>query len=160
MLDTHTPLKAYCAAPGLFDIEGKSDSKEVTQADLRELRQGQGYLPVYNSSTMMERTGGDLSLIREIVEYFFEESPQILGQLKDAVDKNDTRAVEHASNTMQTSIEFFGAEPALRAAQRLESLSKRDNWKHTRRAYDRFELEFIRLWNSLTPLLKRNRKTG
>jgi len=160
MLDSHTPLKAYCSAPGLFDIDGEVPSREITQADLRDLRQGQGYLPVYSSSTMMERTGGDLSLIREIVEYFFEESPQLLGQLKDAVNNKDTRAVEHASNSMQTSIEFFGAEPALRAAQRLESLSKCSDWECTRRAYDRFELEFIRLWNSLTPLLKRNRKTG
>jgi HPt (histidine-containing phosphotransfer) domain-containing protein len=160
MLDPHTPLKAYCSAPGLFDIEGKMTSKEVTLSDLRDLRQGQGYLPVYNSSMIMQRTDGDLGLIREVVEYFFEESPQLLGQLKEAVDKNDTRAVEHASSTMQTSIEFFGAEPALRAAQRLESLSERSDWKHTRHAYDRFELEFIRLWNSLTPLLKRKRKTG
>ncbi|MDP6353559.1 MAG: Hpt domain-containing protein [Planctomycetota bacterium] len=158
MLDSHTPLKAFCSSPGLFDIDGKIASREVTQADLRELRQGQGHLPVYNSATMMERTGGDLGLIREIAEYFFEESPHILGQLKDAVDKRDDHAVEHASSIMQTSIEFFGAEPALRAAQRLESLSERGDWKHARRAYDRFELEYIRLWNALTPLLKRKKR--
>ncbi len=158
MLDTQSPLKSYCSAPGLFDTSGKVAVTEASRVDFRELRQGQGYLPVYNSGTMMKRTSGDISLIREVVEYFFEETPHILGELKEAVSNKDASALGHAVQTMQSRIEFFGPEPSVRALQRLESMAGREEWEHAHRAYDRFELEFIRLWNSLSPLLKRKRK--
>ncbi len=75
-------------------------------------------------SEALERVDGDKELLCELVELFLEESPSMLADIKGAVARNDTKALEYSAHTLKGSVGNFGAKDVYEAAFVLEQAGR------------------------------------
>ncbi len=60
-------------------------------------------------SVALETVGGDRSLLREIVDAFLQEAPQLLAQLQSAGEAGDGATLRQAAHTLKASLRYLGA---------------------------------------------------
>jgi two-component system sensor histidine kinase/response regulator len=68
----------------------------------------------------LSRVGGDMDLLREVVELFLDDYPSALEKLRSAVSAHDPSGVEHQAHSLKGSVSTFGAQEAFEAALVLE----------------------------------------
>ncbi|MEI7684558.1 MAG: response regulator, partial [Planctomycetota bacterium] len=79
-------------------------------------------LAILDRAQALDRLGGDEALFAEIVGLFFEDSPKLLDELRDAVASNDALALRRAAHTLKGSMGNIGAVAALESVDRLETI--------------------------------------
>jgi PAS domain S-box-containing protein len=117
------PIKAAELLSALEDVISKSDS---AGADITTIDSDQVGNDV-NFSALLARTDGDHELAGELIEIFLEEWPQRVAAIRDAIDQNDTRALERAAHTANGAICYFSSGSATRAALRLQQMGVEGN---------------------------------
>ena len=80
--------------------------------------------PVLDRGVALARVGGDMVLLREIAELFVQECPQLLKEIRHAIDHGDAHALERAAHGLKGSVANFGAGRAVDAAFELEKLGR------------------------------------
>ncbi|HKY20129.1 MAG TPA: response regulator [Vicinamibacterales bacterium] len=79
-------------------------------------------LPI--TDTLLARVGGNQEVLQEIIGLFFEDAPKLLGDIREALQKEDAQAVYRAAHTLKGSVGNFDAFGAVELAQRLEARSR------------------------------------
>jgi len=82
---------------------------------------------VFDFDGAMGRLGGDEELFREIVQFFFEDSPGLLDKLRCGLRDQNASAVERAAHGLKGMAANFGAQRAIEAALRVENLGASGN---------------------------------
>ncbi len=88
-------------------LGGNSMNANVTsegssvEAQLRQL----------DESLALSRVGGDVELLKEVVELFLDDYPTTFEKIKSAVASRDATALEHHAHSLKGSVSTFGAEP-------------------------------------------------
>jgi PAS domain S-box-containing protein len=95
---------------------------------------------------------GDIELMKEIADMFLEESPILMGTMREALSRCDSIALERAAHTVKGSVGNFAAKPAFQAAQRVEQIGRDGNMSEAEEAYKALEDELERLRPALTAL--------
>jgi PAS domain S-box-containing protein len=80
---------------------------------------------VLDRREIQERVGGDTTLLRELIEVFFEDSPKMWQNLSAALAVGDAAKLSRAAHTIKGAVGVFGAQTAYEAAERLERLARR-----------------------------------
>ncbi len=75
-------------------------------------------------STALEATDGDVELLKEVVLAFLEESPQLVKQLRQAVDRSDAAEVQRAAHTIKGSMRLFPKSPVHDLSIKLENMGR------------------------------------
>jgi two-component system sensor histidine kinase/response regulator len=88
-----------------FPSEGSSVETQLRQLD---------------ESLALSRVGGDVELLKEVVELFLDDYPSTLEKIKTAVASGDATALEHHAHSLKGSVSTFGASRAFEAAFTLE----------------------------------------
>ncbi|MER3414743.1 MAG: hypothetical protein C4297_00820 [Gemmataceae bacterium] len=82
------------------------------------------HLPAWQQDFMLpvalERVGGDLQLLREVVQAFLEELPEVLSQVHQALARRDLTSLAGAAHRLKGSLDALGAKPAWELALHLE----------------------------------------
>ena len=73
-----------------------------------------------DESLALSRVGGDVDLLKEVVELFLDDYPDTLEKIKAAVVSRDATALEHHAHSLKGSVSTFGANRAFEAAFALE----------------------------------------
>ena len=68
----------------------------------------------------LSRVGGDIDLLKEVVELFLDDYPSTFEKIKGAVASSDASALEHHAHSLKGSVSTFGASRAFEAAFALE----------------------------------------
>ncbi len=95
---------------------GKSMNTELAgegtpvEAQLRQL----------DESLALSRVGGDVELLKEVIELFLSDYPNTFEKIKIAVAASDATALEHHAHSLKGSVSTFGADRAFEAAFALE----------------------------------------
>ena len=105
------PEELFRTIEGLGAVSGAPE--ETSSAD-----------QVMDIEAAMARVDGDEDLLREIACLFVGSCPELVGQIRDAIDRADGKALENAAHTLKGSVGNFGAKPAYEAALRLEMLGR------------------------------------
>lgn len=71
-----------------------------------------------------QMTGGDDSLLDELLELFPAESAQNLKAIRDAVERADAEALNRAAHTLKSSARLFGARALAACALTIEDVAK------------------------------------
>jgi two-component system sensor histidine kinase/response regulator len=96
---------------GANSMNANSTSEEFSvQAQLQQL----------DESLALSRVGGDVDLLKEVVELFLDDYPSTFEKIKGAVASRDATALEHAAHSLKGSVSTFGAIRAFDAAFALE----------------------------------------
>jgi two-component system, sensor histidine kinase and response regulator len=73
-----------------------------------------------DESLALSRVGGDVELLKEVVELFLDDYPSTFEKIKAAVASRNATALEHAAHSLKGSVSTFGASRAFEAAFTLE----------------------------------------
>jgi two-component system sensor histidine kinase/response regulator len=91
----------------------------------------------------------DEALLRDVVEAFLEEAPQLLGQIRKAIDEADQAVLLRAAHTIKGSLRFFGAHVGYEHAFRLETMGRRGELEDAAETLAILEAQ----WARITPVL-------
>jgi PAS domain S-box-containing protein len=73
-----------------------------------------------DESLALSRVGGDVELLKEVVELFLDDYPSTFEKIKAAVASSNASALEHHAHSLKGSVSTFGANRAFEAAFTLE----------------------------------------
>jgi PAS domain S-box-containing protein len=108
MIETVVPESVV---PGGNSMNGNVTSEDSSvEAQLQQL----------DESLALSRVGGDVDLLKEVVELFLDDYPSTFEKIKGAVASRDATALEHHAHSLKGSVSTFGANRAFEAAFTLE----------------------------------------
>jgi CheY-like chemotaxis protein len=73
-----------------------------------------------DESLALSRVGGDIELLKEVVELFLDDYPSTFEKIRAAVASRDATSLEHHAHSLKGSVSTFGANRAFEAAFTLE----------------------------------------
>jgi HPt (histidine-containing phosphotransfer) domain-containing protein len=73
-----------------------------------------------DESLALSRVGGDVELLKEVIELFLDDYPSTFQKIKSAVAASDASALEQHAHSLKGSVSTFGANRAFEAAFTLE----------------------------------------
>lgn len=76
-----------------------------------------------------DRLGGDMDLLRELVQIFEAETPAETAQLKQAIERRDVRTAERLAHKIKGAASVFGSACSVDLAQRIETRSAASDWE-------------------------------
>jgi CheY-like chemotaxis protein/HPt (histidine-containing phosphotransfer) domain-containing protein len=79
---------------------------------------------VFDKDEALQRVGGDVDLLRELVEVFLESCPGQLRELREAAAAGDPERMRRTAHAIKGAVSNFGARLAVEAAQRLETMDR------------------------------------
>jgi CheY-like chemotaxis protein len=81
-------------------------------------------VPVVDRAAVLARAGGDVELLRELVELYRSDYPRLLGEIRQAVRAQDADRLRRAAHTLKGAAGTLGAEQVCAEALRLESMAR------------------------------------
>jgi CheY-like chemotaxis protein len=75
---------------------------------------------VLDQATVLDRVGGNVGLLQELIAVFRDDCSRLLPDLRQALDRRDPAGVRLAAHTLKGMVGFFAAEQARAAAYALE----------------------------------------
>jgi HPt (histidine-containing phosphotransfer) domain-containing protein len=119
-MDAYVPKPVH--VPELLKmIESVLPGGNSMNADLRSEDSSMGaQLQQLDESLALSRVGGDVDLLKEVVELFLDDYPAALESIKGAVAGQDAPSLEHHAHSLKGSVSTFGANRAFEAAFALE----------------------------------------
>jgi two-component system, sensor histidine kinase and response regulator len=106
--------------------------------------------PAFDRAVALERAGGDVDLLKEIVGVFLTECPQWIAEVKDAVAVRDPSRLQRIAHTIKGAVDNCGASGAYDAALRLERMGREGDLRGAEQASSALESEFLRVSPVLT----------
>ena len=108
----------------------------------------------FNKAELLERVGGDVGLMREIVGLFLEEGPMHMTEIREAIDRGDTPALTKAAHTLKGAVGVFGARKSAEAALRLEQRGRAGDLVQTGEGFRHLEEAMTILMPALEALMQ------
>ena len=100
----------------------KSKKEEKSSAALKN--SGPPTKDVFDLSKALEVVDGDMELFKEIAVLFKKNLPDNIAQIRVAIAKSDSNALEQAAHSLKGSVGNFAAKRAFEAAYRLEVIGR------------------------------------
>jgi HPt (histidine-containing phosphotransfer) domain-containing protein len=104
---------------------------------------------VFDPRAVLERLAGDMELLRELVEMFETDGPEVLERIRAAVAAGNAKDLHVAAHTLKGTASNFCAAEATAAAQRLETLGKNGDLTGTAGAFRTLDESMRRLMAAL-----------
>jgi len=94
---------------------------------------------------LMDRMGGDGSLLKEIIGIFLAECPTYLDEINSAFTRWDPEALEKAAHRLKGAVANFAAAGAFEAAAELERIARSRDRDHATAAVENVRTEIERV---------------
>jgi HPt (histidine-containing phosphotransfer) domain-containing protein len=107
---------------------------------------------VVDRAAALDLVGGDEELLREIIGIFFEEYPKLIEGISEAVQNQDSRALERFAHNLKGSVSNFGAQSATQAALDLEMMGRKGDIQRAPSVVKVLEGELVSLCSALNDL--------
>jgi signal transduction histidine kinase/DNA-binding response OmpR family regulator len=110
-------------------------------------------LTAVDRAAALEAAGGDPELLKQVVESFLGECPQLLTAVRAAAAAGDGPGLHRAAHTLKGAVNMFGARAAWDRAQRLEIMGRHDDLAQAAETCDALEGDLERVRQDLAALL-------
>ena len=104
-------------------------------------------------ASALGRLEGDADLLQDAATLFLEGLPDLLADIRAAVNAGDSKAIERSAHRLRGSVGNFSALPTFEAAWRLESLGRDGILSETERAHSELVKEIDRLKSAMADLV-------
>ena len=84
-------------------------------------------------------TADDDSLLQELMTMFMAECPQLLVEIRQAIDTSDVNLLRRAAHTLKGSAAIFGAHAVVDAALQLERMGRENDFTIARQGLQTLE---------------------
>jgi HPt (histidine-containing phosphotransfer) domain-containing protein len=78
----------------------------------------------FDLDTALRHMRGDHGLLKIVVQTALEEIPEVMENIRRAIDQRDAETLHREAHRLKGSIRYFGDTPAYETAYRLEILGK------------------------------------
>lgn len=103
----------------------------------------------FDLGATLERLDGDRDLFRELIGFFFEDSPTVLAQLKASLREGNLSAIERSAHSLKGLTANVGSGPASLAAGRIEESARHKDVAGAVTSLDELERQLARLTAAL-----------
>jgi two-component system, sensor histidine kinase and response regulator len=100
---------------------------------------------VFDEAALLARVDGDHQLLGELVNLFLKECPGMMGQIREALDRQDAKALERAAHALKGSVGNFAAKNAFEAALKIERIARSEELAGAPLAFQRLKNEMTQL---------------
>jgi PAS domain S-box-containing protein len=107
----------------------------------------------FDPAVVLKRVEGDRELLREVVTLFFEDTPRLLADIRNAISCSDGNALQRSAHTLKGSVGNFGARAALEAALSLEQMGRNLDFARATEVFARLQQLIDQLLPALEALL-------
>jgi two-component system, sensor histidine kinase and response regulator len=104
---------------------------------------------VFDISDALQRTEGDAELLGDLVDIFIDTSPELLGEVKQALDTGDGQALRSSAHSLKGTLGTLGAHNAFGLALQLEQCGRCDNLAGAAPTYGALERQVAGLIETL-----------
>ncbi|MHB8897254.1 MAG: Hpt domain-containing protein [Thermoguttaceae bacterium] len=111
---------------------------------------------MFDPQALLERVDHDYEFLTETVDMLRESGPELLGQIRQAVEAGDCEALTTAAHTYKGMVANFCADSNVAAALRLETMGKSGDLTGAEGALALLEDLGCRLMTALQELLRDN----
>ncbi|HUY89339.1 MAG TPA: response regulator [Pirellulales bacterium] len=108
----------------------------------------------------LKRLCGDERLLDDLVQFFLDDSPELLCEARAAIERNDAKALERTAHSIRGLASNFGAHSTVQAAAALEQIGHDAELDAAERACQTLEAEIGRLMAVLEDRLKLTRSAS
>ncbi|MBI5251033.1 MAG: response regulator [Desulfomonile tiedjei] len=122
------------------------------EKDSRQLPIPAKVAQVLDKTVILDRVGGDVDLLGEIISLFLEDSPRLLAEIREAFQHRKPALMEKAAHTLKGSVSNFAAESAVQAALRVEGIGRSSDLTEAPQAIMHLEREMERVREELVAL--------
>jgi HPt (histidine-containing phosphotransfer) domain-containing protein len=91
------------------------------------MNQGPQSAALFDRAAALERIGGDEELLREIAGLFLSEYPELVQEIRAALDRGNAEALERSAHSLKGAVANFEARTTVSAAFRLEAMGRSKN---------------------------------
>ena len=105
----------------------------------------------FNLDRALARLGGKLGLFREMAGYFFSDAVKLLPEILAAAAAGDATAIGKRAHQLKGTLLYLGADAAVEAVTRVETISHSGNLADATVAIRSMENELTRLAAALRP---------
>ena len=106
----------------------------------------------FDRETMLERMGGDIDLLEEVIELFLEDSPGMMQTVREAVAGQDPNHLERSAHSIKGALLNMAADPAAGVAHQLEQMGRDENMDSCQEVLTILEAEVEQLNQELKDL--------
>jgi PAS domain S-box-containing protein len=136
----------------LFEVvEGFCSSRPPSE---RSDMQPSGEELDFDPNAALRRVDGDRDLLKEVASLFFEDTPRLLTEVRNAIQRGDGKALERSAHTLKGSVSNFGARVAFEAAFSLERMGRNGDFARASEVYVQLERQVTLLVPALETVLK------
>ncbi len=100
---------------------------------------------VLDRAALLAWVEGDMALLEQLVQLFFQSYPPLLAEIRGALAQGDAQALERAVHKLKGTVSGFAAPAATAVAQRLEQMGREGDLKEAAEACAALETEIERL---------------
>ncbi|PWT81699.1 MAG: hypothetical protein C5B57_09970 [Blastocatellia bacterium] len=97
--------------------------------------------PVLDRDTMLERFGGDVELLNEVIRLFLEDCPKRLADIKAAVDSKDAERIRITAHALKGAAGNLSEGALFEAARTLERIGAQSRLQAADAAWRRLSME-------------------
>ena len=108
----------------------------------------------FDRQELLEELDGDVEFLAESVAILKEDAPQLLSDIRSAIDAQDAQAAATAAHTLKSMVGNFCASSAYEAAFRIETHGKAGDLSGCRTSLTNLEDEIERLQTALAEFLQ------
>ncbi len=105
---------------------------------------------IFDPAPILASVEGDEEVLRQVVELFSEDAQAVLSQIRDAIERQDPERLTVAALSLQGAVTNFGAQRAVDAARKMESLGRHKDLDGARAGLGWLEDEVNRLRHALS----------
>ncbi len=109
-------------------------------------------LAVIDTKAALQRVDGDVQFLRELLDLFVDEAPQVMADIRAAIACHDAEALARAAHSLKGAAANLAATAAAEAALRLEHMGRAGDLSESPRACDTLEAEIARVREVLATL--------
>ena len=138
--------KAHCdlqPANGTSPIEARESRPEAESAISDP--------PPFDLDEARSRFGGEPTIFREMVAFFFSDGLKLLREIQVAAGTDDATVIEKQAHRLKGTVLYLCAEPAIDAVARVEALARSGDLTQAAGAIRAMEREIARLAEALRP---------
>lgn len=110
---------------------------------------------VFDLPSSLARLGGDHQLFETLVQFYREDSPGLLEQIRRGFARNDAKLVERGGHSLKGLVASFSADGARDAADRVAERARQGDLPSARESFSELEIEVRRLDGALASYLER-----
>jgi signal transduction histidine kinase/CheY-like chemotaxis protein len=105
-------------------------------------REAQSAKPVnLDFKQMLERLGGEETLLHEVIDIFVDQAPKHLEALRRAIAQGDAESLERTGHSMKGELGYLGIAEVTHKARELEELGRTHNLEQAARVFASLEPE-------------------